>query len=126
MLFLPLNLALVSLGCEAIVHSVNRVLENPSIPDSGKWTLLMDFSNAFNCIDWSAMFCEVRSRLPALSPWVERCYVCQPLLHFGSHSLLSCIGVQQGDPLGPLGFALILQPIVEQIKQVVPNLLINS
>ena len=116
----------VSLGCEAIVHSVNRVLENPSIPDSGKWTLLVDFSNAFNCIDRSAMFHEVRSRLPALSPWIECCYGCQPLLHFGSHCLLSCIGVQQGDPLGPLSFALTLQPIVEQIKQEVPNLLINS
>ena len=40
-------------------------------------------------------------------------------------TLLSCCGVQQGDPLGPLGFALALQPIVEKVKKKVPGLLIN-
>ena len=29
----------------------------------------------------------------------------------GEHTILSCCGVQQGDPLGPLGFALALQPL---------------
>ena len=38
----------------------------------------------------------------------------------------SCCGVQQGDPLGPLGFALTLHPIVERIKAEVPDLLLNA
>ena len=42
------------------------------------------------------------------------------------HTILSCSGVQQGDPLGPLGFALTLHPILERIKQEVPDLLLNS
>ena len=37
----------------------------------------------------------------------------------------SCSSVQQGDPLGPLGFSLALQPLVESIKAEVPNLNIN-
>ena len=45
---------------------------------------------------------------------------------FGDYSLLSRCGVQQGDPLGPLCFALTLQPIVERIKREVPSLLCNA
>jgi hypothetical protein len=41
-------------------------------------------------------------------------------------SILSSRGVQQGDPLGPLGFALALQPIVHRIEREVPGLLVNT
>ena len=45
--------------------------------------------------------------------------------HFGHHTVLSCCGVQQGDPLGPLCFALTLQPSIDKLKREVPNLSIN-
>ena len=67
-------------------------------------------------ISHEAMFVELRSRLPGLSAWMESCYSCQPFLHLGKDTIHSCCGVQQGDPLGPLGFALTLHPIVERIK----------
>ena len=57
---------------------------------------------------------------------VESCYGAQLFLHLGEHSILSCCGVQQGDPLGPLGFALTLQPLVERIREGVPGLKINA
>ena len=38
--------------------------------------------------------------------------------------ILSCCGAQ-GDPLGPLGFALVLHSVIEKIKESVPGLLIN-
>ena len=72
------------------------------------------------------MFEEVRARIPDLAAWVESCYGAEPLLHFGEHTILSRCGVQQGDPLGPLCFALTLHPIVERIKREVPHLLINA
>ena len=72
------------------------------------------------------MFEQVRSRIPGLAAWLESCYSTQPLLHLGSNIIHSCCGVQQGDPLRPLGFALTLQPIVEQIKAEVPDLTLNS
>ena len=34
--------------------------------------------------------------------------------------------VQQGDPLGPLCFALTLQPVIQRINEDVPNLLCNA
>ncbi len=91
----------VELGCEAIVHSVSRVLEDPSIPSRDRWTLLLDFSNAFNSIDRGCMFEEIRARIPSLAPWMESCYGAQSILHLGDEKILSCCGVQQGDPLGP-------------------------
>ncbi len=61
-----------------------------------------------------------------ISPWIEACYSSQPNLLLGSHSLLSCNGVQQGNPLGPLGFALTLQPIIDCIQSEVPGLAPNA
>ncbi len=72
------------------------------------------------------MFEEIRARIPSLAPWMESCYGAQPILHLGKEKILSCCGVQQGDPLGPLGFALTLQPIVERIKAEVQRLKINA
>ena len=115
----------VRAGCEAIVHAVSRTLDDPVIPPDSRCALLLDFSNAFNSIDRALMFREVRAHIPALSAWVESCYGAQPRLLFGEHVILSRCGVQQGDPLGPLLFALTLHPIVERIHQEVRELRIN-
>ena len=61
-----------------------------------------------------------------MAAWLECCYGAQPLLHLEDHTILSCCGVQQGDPLGPLAFALAFQPIVERIRREVPDLQINA
>ena len=90
----------VPAGCEAIVHTVANCLEDPCIPR--------------------------RQHTPSISAWMECCYGAQPLLHLSNHTILSSCGVQQGDPMGPLGFALALQPIVDQIKHEVPGLLVNA
>ena len=67
-----------------------------------------------------------RSRSPGISAWMECCYGAQPTLHLGDNTILSKCGVQQGDPLGPLGFALTLHPVIERIHQEVPGLRINA
>ena len=79
----------VPVGCEAIVHAVDAIQEDDSISSDCKWTLLLDFSNAFNSIDRSKMFEEVRTRIPSMAAWLESCYSAQPLLHLGKHSILS-------------------------------------
>ena len=50
-------------------------------------------------------------KLPGLSSWVECCYSTDS---------------QQGNPLGPLYFAIALQPIVERTKREVLNLLCSA
>ena len=47
----PLQLGLgVSVGCEAIIHAVTSVQEDPTIQLDDRLTLLLDFSNVFNSI----------------------------------------------------------------------------
>ncbi|GKD19737.1 putative reverse transcriptase domain-containing protein, partial [Tanacetum coccineum] len=71
---------------EAILHVVNRLIE------------------------------EVRTHCPTISHWVEFCYSNPARLYYGEHTLWSHQGVQQGDPLGPLLFALVLHPLICKIK----------
>ena len=121
----PLQLGVcVKGGCEAIIHAASNLMSS-SLPRH-RWTLLLDFSNAFNCINWEAMFVETRNRIPTLSAWIEACYSCQPFLFMGKETIRSSCGVQQGDPLGPLGFALSLHPLIEKIRDEVPGLSLNA
>ena len=112
-------------GCDAVLHSILSVIHDTNIPSENKFTLLVDFSNAFNSIDRAALFKEVRYRLQQIAAWTECSYGSQPILLLDDCPIYSCCEVQQGDPLGPLGFALVLQPVIENIKEEVPSFLIN-
>lgn len=110
----------VRAGCEAIVHTVSSTLQDPHILDDARWCLLVDFQNAFISINRSSMFQQIHHHLTGLSAWMGCRYGSQAILHLGEHTILSQSGVQQGDPLGPLGFALTLHPIIERIQSEVP------
>ena len=57
----------VRAGCEAVVHAVNSVHDDSSIPSGSKWTLLLDLANALNCINREAIFEEVRAHVTSMA-----------------------------------------------------------
>jgi hypothetical protein len=113
-------------GAEQIIHSMRDSLHQHW--ESDDFTVLkVDFSNAFNSISRQHLLNGCARSFPDLLPWVQWCYGSQPLLFYGdSVTLKSCVGVQQGDPLGPLLFCLVLDTVVQNIHSSCPGLLFHK
>ena len=110
-------------GVEAVVHSTRAVLRDHG-HKADHALLKWDYKNAFNMVDRSAIIGVVREVLPELSAWVEFCYARFSDLFWGEHTISSECGVQQGDPLGPLLFSLVLQKVVSFLAT--QDLLLNA
>ena len=68
-----------------------------------------------NLVSRQALLDEWATFVPELLPWASWCYRSHPLLWHSLGQLSSEAGVQQGDPLGPLFFALVLYKVVSAI-----------
>ncbi|XP_022032741.1 uncharacterized protein LOC110933848 [Helianthus annuus] len=103
-------------GAEAVLHSANRFLN--SFHEDGSMALLtVDFTNAFNMVDRSAFLQQVHQRCPSIYRWVQFLYAQPARLYVGSECFRATTGVQQGDPLGPLLFALALHPLILRVQE---------
>jgi hypothetical protein len=107
-------------ACETIACALQSLVQYSTGND---WAILqVDVQNAFNAVDRSALFAAIRSRVPELEAWARATYGCHSTLFCDGHRLTSEQGVQQGDPLGPLFFAVAWQDVVAALP---PNLLLN-
>eukprot|EP00731_Ephydatia_muelleri_P028492 Em0020g136a len=75
----------------------------------------VDMSNAFNMVLRQAVMDQCATYFPELLPWVSWCYGSHTSLWHPMGQISSQTGVQQGDPLGPMLFALVLQKLVTSI-----------
>jgi hypothetical protein len=82
------------------------------------WAVLeVDLKNAFNCLDRTVILQEAQTRTPALFNYMRFAYGQPAPLFSEGRTLASTRGTHQGCPLGPIGFAVGLQPIVETISK---------
>ena len=115
-LFEPIQLGVgVKGGCEALVHAIRERYERPTSPSSV--LIQLDLMNAFNIVSRDKILGQVAAHLPSIYPWVNFLYSNPSRLFWQDQVILSRAGVAQGDPLGPLLFALVFQPLLGYLKQ---------
>jgi len=97
-------------GAQCLGHAIRAgVMEHPD-----DVTVQLDFKNAFNTLSREAMLKAVAKRVPQMLIYAQWMYKqASPLwlaeTPVGAAPLWSKAGVRQGDPCGPLFFALTLQ-----------------
>lgn len=101
----------VSGGAESMVHSTKHFLN-----DSNQCLLKIDFQNAFNSVQRGAFLAETQKHLPQIHNYSVCAYELESALLFGPHTIHSCTGVQQGDPIGPLLFSMAINPIITKLS----------
>ena len=111
-------------GAEAIVHSVAAALENLEVDES---ILQIDFANAFNLVSRERIFELVDRHFPTLANVINFLYRSQGFLQLNNSdaTIKSCTGVQQGCPLAPFLFALVLKELTSKLSAAMPELKVN-
>ena len=100
----------IPLGCEAVVHSARQYLKH--LPSDHVMLKLISLMR----IRRDKMLQAAHLHIPEIFPFIFSCYSTPSLLLLGDTSILLAEGVQQGDPLGPLLFCLVIHPLVLRLK----------
>ncbi|KAL5479457.1 hypothetical protein EMCRGX_G022983 [Ephydatia muelleri] len=103
------------LGAEQMIHGLRDCIEQHWL-ENDFVVLKVDLKNAFNMVSRQAVLNECGKHFPELLPWASWCYSQHPFLWHPLGCLTSEQGVQQGDPLGPLLFSLVLNILVSEIS----------
>lgn len=111
--FQPVQLGFGSRGgCEAAVHALRTFLTH----QGGEVLVKVDVKNAFNSVDRSIILNQVKDKIPHLYNFILQCYGKPSKLIYKNNLILSEVGCQQGDPLGPALFSLAIHPIIKKLE----------
>ena len=77
----------------------------------------LDFANAFNNLHRDVMLEAVYKTVPEIYKFCHLSYSQPTKLKYGSRSISSEEGTQQGDPLGPLLFCITIQPLLDKLRR---------
>ena len=124
--FEPFQFGVACPNCaEKVIHGLHACMDQHWFDDEFG-VLKIDMKNAFNLVSRQALLFECVKHFPELFPWVSWCYGQHPLLWPSFGCLTLELGVQQGDPLGPLLFSLVLNILVKAIYATCSNLLYQA
>jgi len=101
-------------GAEAAAHAA-RIYWGHAHTTS-KAFLKVDFINAFNEIRRDTILYIIHERFPSMFSFLSQAYSFPSQLYYGDTPISSRRGAQQGDPLGPALFALVVQPIILAVE----------
>ncbi|KAJ9435616.1 hypothetical protein DIPPA_02178, partial [Diplonema papillatum] len=102
-------------GADAMVCAMRCVGEAYRRDGQGRGILKVDLQNAFNKVSREAILQAVAESAPGLLPYAIAAYGRRSRLSFGEEVVWSECGVQQGDPLGPLFFCLVLEKVLRRV-----------
>ena len=93
-------------GCEAAVHAMERIFAD----EDTEAMILVDASNAFNCLNRQVILHNCEMVCPALSHILINTYRNNSQLFVDGQCILSKEGTTQGDPLAIAMYAIGTQP----------------
>lgn len=99
-------------GCEAAVHAVRTFVQG----DLCEVLLKLDVKNAFNSVNRDTLLNEIKIHVPEIYNFLLQCYHSPSKLMHKNSEILSAVGCQQGDPLGPAIFSLAINSIIHSLN----------
>ena len=115
--FRPVQLGVATRqGCEVAVHAAREFMAAVSDSSPPMVLVKVDVRNAFNSVRRDVLLRNIRSRCPEIYRLAFQAYSAPTPLHIGDHTIWSCRGIQQGDPLGPVGFSLAVDDCARSMR----------
>ena len=105
----------ISGGCEAAAHAVHAFVQSSVVPENNVLVKL-DVKNAFNTVRQDHFPEVCSSRAPSILHLASTAYATSSHLVIGNETILSETGVQRGNPLGLVQFALAVDKIARSVR----------
>ena len=102
-------------GAEAAVHAVRTFITNNIDSNDHKVIVKLDMMNAFNSVRRDHVLQTCMDRTPEIAKLSFLAYSKPSSVIASVHSITSSTGVQQGDPIGPILFALAVDQIASGV-----------